>query len=80
MKIHNGHYWTIPDEQVVKIQNRMSDIRECDLEDSPVKFMAAVYELLGTLDTVLFDSRNYEGLSHFDWEDLKKIREERENG
>jgi len=62
MKIHVNHYWTIPDEQIVRIQNRMSDIRECDAEDSPIKFMAAVYELMGTLDTVLFDSRNYEGI------------------
>lgn len=62
MKIHIDHYWTIPDEQIVRIQNRMSDIRECNAEDNPIKFMAAVYELMGTLDTILFDCRNYEGI------------------
>ena len=51
--------WYIPDDQVVKIQNRMSDIREISFKDS-AKFMAATFELLGTLDTVLFDQRNWE--------------------
>ena len=52
--------WYIPDDQVTKIQNRISDIREVALDD-PVRFIAATHELLGTLDTVLFDERNFIG-------------------
>lgn len=51
--------WYIPDNQIVKIQNRMSDIREIGFKDSQA-FMAATFELLGTLDTVMFDERNWE--------------------
>ena len=51
--------WYIPDDQVTKIQNRMSDIRSTPVTEA-VNFIAATYELLGTLDTVLFDQRNWE--------------------
>ena len=51
--------WYIPDDQVVKIQNRMSDIRNTPATEA-VNFIAATYELLGTLDTILFDQRNLE--------------------
>lgn len=51
---------TIPEDQVVKIQNRMSDIREIVKDDFVGdELLLAVGELLGTLDTVLFDERNY---------------------
>ena len=56
---NSAHYWTIPDDQVVRIQNRISDIRECGVEN-PLDFIAATYELLGTLETILFDQRNYD--------------------
>lgn len=51
----------IPMDQVVKINNRMSDIR-CQMERAegfnlPL-FFSSVGELLGTLDTVLLDERN----------------------
>ena len=49
----------IPDDQIVKIQNRMSDIRNTPAQDS-LAFFAATYELLGTLDAILFDARNME--------------------
>ena len=49
----------IPDDQIVKIQNRMSDIRNTPAQDS-FAFFAATYELLGTLDAILFDQRNME--------------------
>lgn len=49
----------IPDDQIVKIQNRMSDIRNTSAQDS-FAFFAATYELLGTLDAILFDQRNME--------------------
>ena len=49
----------IPDDQIVKIQNRMSDIRNTPPQDS-FAFFAATYELLGTLDAILFDARNME--------------------
>ena len=51
--------WYIPDDQIIKIQNRMSDIRNTPVTEA-VNFIAATYELLGTLDTVLFDQRNWE--------------------
>ena len=51
--------WYIPDDQVVKIQNRMSDVRNTPVTEA-VNFIAATYELLGTLDTILFDQRNLE--------------------
>lgn len=51
--------WYIPDNQIVKIQNRIADIREIGFKDSQA-FMAATFELLGTLDTVMFDERNWE--------------------
>ena len=51
--------WYIPDDQIVKIQNRMSDIRNTPAQDS-FAFFAATYELLGTLDAILFDQRNME--------------------
>ena len=51
--------WYIPDDQITKIQNRMSDIRNTPVTEA-VSFIAATYELLGTLDTVLFDQRNLE--------------------
>lgn len=51
--------WYIPDDQVVKIQNRMSDVRNTTVTET-VNFIAATYELLGTLDTILFDQRNLE--------------------
>lgn len=51
--------WYIPDDQITKIQNRMSDIRNTPVTEA-VNFIAATYELLGTLDTVLFDQRNLE--------------------
>lgn len=49
----------IPDDQIVKIQNRMSDIRNTPATDT-MAFFAATYELLGTLDAILFDQRNME--------------------
>ena len=49
--------WNIKDDQIVKIQNRMSDIREVSF-DEPIEFIARTYELLGTLDTIIFDARN----------------------
>ena len=51
--------WYIPDDQIVKIQNRMSDIRNTPAQDT-LAFFAATYELLGTLDAILFDARNME--------------------
>lgn len=51
--------WYIPDDQIVKIQNRMSDIRNTPPADT-IAFFAATYELLGTLDAILFDQRNME--------------------
>lgn len=51
--------WYIPDDQIVKIQNRMSDIRNTPAQDS-FAFFATTYELLGTLDAILFDQRNME--------------------
>ena len=51
--------WYIPDDQIVKIQNRMSDIRNTPAADA-MAFFAATYELLGTLDAILFDQRNME--------------------
>ena len=51
--------WYIPDDQITKIQNRMSDIRNTPVTET-VNFIAATYELLGTLDTILFDQRNLE--------------------
>ena len=48
-------------DQLWHIQNRMSDIR-CQLDSldfSLPLFFASVGELLGTLDTVFFDERNY---------------------
>lgn len=52
----------IPADQAVKIQNRISDIR-CQLKSGsdfnlPL-FLTSIGELLGTLDTVFFDERNY---------------------
>ena len=75
--------WTIPDNQIVKIMNRISDIREIPF-NKPVEFEAATYELLGTLETIMYDERNYkatidsttiliredsEGLEHFEVEE-----------
>ena len=51
--------WYIPDNQIVKIQNRIADIRVIGFKDSQA-FMAATFELLGTLETVMFDERNWE--------------------
>ena len=60
MVTDQDHCWVIPADQIVRIQNRISDVRECGIqvEDDVVSFIAATYELLGTLDTVLFDTRN----------------------
>jgi len=48
-------------DQLWNIQNRMTDIRcQLDLLDFNLPlFFASVGELLGTLDTVFFDERNY---------------------
>lgn len=61
----------ISDDQMVIIQNRMADIREvlAMLDDTDIKtnsvlllnFTLTVGELLGTLDTVMMDERNYCG-------------------
>ena len=54
--------WKIPDEQIVRIQNRIGDIREnlCwDSETANREFIVAVGELIGTLETIMFDERNY---------------------
>lgn len=63
--------WKISDDQMVIIQNRMADIREvlAMLDDTDIKtnsvlllnFTLTVGELLGTLDTVMMDERNYCG-------------------
>ena len=63
--------WKISDEQAVIIQNRMADVREVlamlddtDIESDSVlllNFTLTVGELLGTLDTVMMDERNYCG-------------------
>ena len=52
----------IPADQAIKIQNRMNDIR-CQVDSGegfnlPL-FLTSIGELLGTLDTVFFDERNY---------------------
>lgn len=52
--------WNIPDNQIVRIQNRISDIREVKPDEDPMMFIAATYELLGTLETIMFDGRNYQ--------------------
>ena len=54
----NKSYWIIPGDQAVKIMNRMADIREVPNEN-PIDFIKATYDLLGTLDTILFDERNH---------------------
>jgi len=54
----NKSYWIIPGDQAVKIMNRIADIREVPNEN-PIDFIKATYDLLGTLDTILFDERNY---------------------
>ena len=54
----NKSYWIIPGDQAVKIMNRMTDIREVPNEN-PIDFIKATYDLLGTLDTILFDERNH---------------------
>ena len=51
-------YWLISGDQMVRIMNRISDIREIETTD-PIGFIKATYELLGTLDTIMFDERNY---------------------
>ena len=56
---NNDHItaWVIPANQIVKIENRMSDIREV-ANDDPIGLLKAVYDLMGTLDTILWDERN----------------------
>lgn len=54
-------YWVIPGDQMVRVMNRMSDIREIETTD-PIGFIKATYELLGTLDTIMFDERNYKNI------------------
>ena len=55
----------ISNDQVVKLNNRMADIREelSWLDDTNQfnmpRFIMAIGELLGTLDAVLFDERSY---------------------
>lgn len=61
--------WKLSDDQVVIIQNRMADVREvlAMLDDADIKsdsvlllnFALTVGELLGTLETVMGDERNY---------------------
>ena len=73
--------WYIPDDQIVKIQNRMSDIRNTPAQDS-FSFFAATYELLGTLDAILFDARNMERKKSTTMilpEDKKDSRESKDN-
>ena len=63
--------WKISDNQMVRIQNRMADVREvlAVLDDTDIKsdsvlllnFTLTVGELLGTLDTLMMDERNYCG-------------------
>lgn len=63
--------WKLSDDQVVRIQNRMADVREvlAMLDDADIKsdsvlllnFTLTVGELLGTLETVMGDERNYCG-------------------
>ena len=56
----NGHnVWIIPEHQMVKIMNRMADIREVS-DDDPIAFIKATMELMGTLDTIMWDTRNIE--------------------
>ena len=54
-------YWLISGDQMVRIMNRMSDIREIETTD-PIGYIKATYELLGTLDTIMFDERNYKNI------------------
>ena len=59
--------WKISDDQMVRIQNRMADVREvlAMLDDTDIKsdsvlllnFTLTVGELLGTLDTVVNNPR-----------------------
>ena len=63
--------WRISDDQMIIIQNRMADVREvlAMLDDADIKsdsilllnFTLTVGELLGALDTVMMDERNYCG-------------------
>ncbi len=49
-------------DQLCHIQNRMSDIRcqiESGLDFNLPLFLTSIGELLGTLDTIFFDERNY---------------------
>ena len=50
--------WNIPDDQIVRIQNRIADVRETSVDDI-FRLSATVYELIGTLETIIFDERNY---------------------
>lgn len=73
--------WYIPDDQITKIQNRMSDIRNTPVTEA-VNFIAATYELLGTLDTILFDQRNLERKNKSTMilpEDKKDVQSKRNN-
>ena len=60
--------WVIPADQIVKIQNRISDIREV-ANDDPIGFIKATYDLIGTLDTIIFDNRNYKWIPECCMED-----------
>ena len=53
--------WHISDDQVCRIQNRMSDIRALFTKEQIMaeSLVLAVGELLGALDAVLWDERNY---------------------
>lgn len=54
--------YQIPADQSIKIQNRMNDIRYQIKSGSDFNlplFLTSIGELLGTLDTVFFDERNF---------------------
>lgn len=62
--------WCIPGDQITKLMNRMADIREVP-NDDPIEFIKATYDLMGTLDTILFDDRNYKWIPEEDEDDRR---------
>ena len=53
--------WQISDDQICRLQNRIADIRELFNAEKIMaeSLVLAVGELLGTLETIIWDERNF---------------------